>query len=145
MLANDYREIIIFDGWGELKEADNLKKISDNFYLLKGNPKNSYIVLDYPQAWEKIKSPLAIKGRAKGTWFFEASFPVELVDSSGNIIAQTAAQAQSDWMTEDFVPFIATLDFSEPEAGEGKLILKKDNPSGLAEYDDALEITVYFK
>jgi hypothetical protein len=34
-------------------------------------------------------------------------------------------------MTENFVPFTATLTFSAQPAGSlGKLILKKDNPSG---------------
>jgi hypothetical protein len=50
-------------------------------------------------------------------------------------------------MTEDFVPFKATLNFTVDKniySRNGALILKKDNPSGLPEYDDALEIPIVF-
>ena len=87
-----------------------------------------------------------MKGEARGTWNFEASFPVVLTNWDGLIIAEGIAQAQSDWMTEDFVPFIATLNFEKPSYGKnGFLILKKDNPSGLSQNDESLEIPVNFK
>lgn len=58
-----------------------------------------------------ITSPLTVKGRARGPWYFEASFPVELRNSSGTVIATAVAEAQGDWMTTDWVPFIATLNY----------------------------------
>jgi len=98
-----------------------------------------------------ITSPLIIEGEARGTWYFEASFPVVLTNWDGLIIAQGIAQAQSDWMTEEYVPFEVTLTFEPPyRPGDpdfmqrGSLILQKDNPSGLPENDDAFEITVMF-
>ncbi|MDD2656045.1 MAG: Gmad2 immunoglobulin-like domain-containing protein [Patescibacteria group bacterium] len=103
------------------------------------------IILDNPRPNQIITSPLTITGKARGTWFFEASFPVVLTDWDGIIIAQGIATAKSDWMTEDFVPFEATLTFQTPTyKNNGSLILKKDNPSGLPEYDEALEIPVLF-
>ncbi|MDO8552641.1 MAG: Gmad2 immunoglobulin-like domain-containing protein [bacterium] len=92
-----------------------------------------------------IESPLAITGEARGNWFFEASFPIVLTDWDGRIIAQTIATAQGEWMTTDFVPFEATLTFTpivNAYSNRGSLILQKDNPSGLPENDDALEIPV---
>ncbi|MEK7614829.1 MAG: Gmad2 immunoglobulin-like domain-containing protein, partial [Patescibacteria group bacterium] len=78
-------------------------------------------------------------------WYFEASFPVELQDKNGNVIAQGPAQAQGDWMTDAYVPFEATLTFTKPADGEtGTLILRKDNPSGLPEHDDFVKIPVKF-
>ncbi len=91
-----------------------------------------------------VSSPLEIKGRAPGSWFFEASLPVKLVDTAGNVIVQHYAQAQTDWMTSDYVPFISTLTFST-EASNGFLIIAKDNPSGLSEYDEEIKIPVIFK
>ena len=41
-----------------------------------------------------IPQPLTITGRARGGWYFEASFPVELRDANGALLAQTIAQAQ---------------------------------------------------
>jgi len=93
-----------------------------------------------------IESPLTVTGEARGTWFFEASFPVVLVDGDGAIIATGIAQADGEWMTEDFVPFTATVTFTRPAYGDrGSLLLRKDNPSGLPEHDDALEIPIRFQ
>src|SRR3989338_698665 len=109
------------------------------------NEKADLIRLDAPQPGAVITSPLTVRGEARGTWFFEASFPLVLVDWDGKIIAEGYAQAQSDWMTEEFVPFEGTLTFTTPSYGErGALIAKKDNPSGLPEHDDALEIPIMF-
>lgn len=107
--------------------------------------KSDLIRIDFPRPNEIISSPLIIKGEARGAWFFEASFPIFLTDWDGKIIAQGIATTKSNWMTEDFVPFEATLDFSVDKnaySNKGSLILKKDNPSGLPENDDALEIPV---
>lgn|SRR3989338_3611648 len=53
-------------------------------------------IVDFPRPNEKIFSPLTVSGRAKGTWFFEASFPVKLVDEFGNLISQGLAWAKND-------------------------------------------------
>jgi hypothetical protein len=93
---------------------------------------------------DKVSSPLIVKGEARGTWYFEASFPVELLDGNGNQLALKPAQAQGDWMTEDFVPFSVTLTFPPPATATGTLMLRRDNPSGLPENEDWLAIPVTF-
>lgn len=99
-----------------------------------------------PRPNQVISSPLVIEGEARGSWFFEASFPVVVTDWDGLIIAQGVATAKGDWMTTDFVPFTATLTFKNPTyKNNGSLILKKDNPSGLPQNDNALEIPIIFK
>ncbi|MDP2676953.1 MAG: Gmad2 immunoglobulin-like domain-containing protein [bacterium] len=112
------------------------------------------IRLDSPRPNQVITSPLTITGEARGTWYFEASFPIILVDWDGRIIAQHYAQAQDEWMTENFVPFVGALEFEKPydDTGNvpdfmkrGSLILQKDNPSGLPQFDDALEIPILFE
>lgn len=112
--------------------------------------KTDLIRLDSPRPNQIISSPLIIKGEARGYWFFEGDFPVVLTDWDGLIIAQGIATANppagEDWMTEDFVPFEATLEFEYPTyKNNGSLILRKDNPSDLPENDDALEIPILFK
>ena len=113
--------------------------------------KNDLIQLHTPRPNQIITSPLEITGEARGHWFFEASFPVILTNWDGLIIAEYYASASDEWMTEDFVPFTSTLEFESPyKKGDpdffkrGTLILKKDNPSGLPENDDALEIPIVF-
>lgn len=101
------------------------------------------VTLPAPDA--QIISPLTITGRARGPWYFEASFPIELIDNNGALIAMTTAQAQGEWMTENWVPFTATLTFPAQPAGSlGKLILKKDNPSGEPQNDLSLVVPIQF-
>ncbi|MFZ2190005.1 MAG: Gmad2 immunoglobulin-like domain-containing protein [Candidatus Magasanikiibacteriota bacterium] len=111
------------------------------------NYKKDLIELTSPKPASFISSPLEITGQARGNWFFEASFPVTLTNWDGLIIAEGIAQAQGEWMTTDFVAFKATLNFTADTtvSNRGALILKKDNPSGLPEHDDALEIPVFFE
>ncbi len=110
--------------------------------------KDDLIRLDTPRPGQVIKSPLTITGEARGNWFFEASFPVVLVNWDGLIIAQGIATAKDNWMTTEYVPFEATLDFTIDKntySNRGALILQKDNPSGLPEHDNALEIPIIFE
>jgi len=104
-----------------------------------------------PQTNATLTSPFIVVGEARGTWFFEGSFPVVLTDWDGRIIAETYAQADGEWMTEDFVPFTSEVTFESPyQPGDpsymarGFLILRKANPSGRPEQDDARELTVQF-
>ena len=98
------------------------------------------------QAGDDVTSPLVIKGEARGTWFFEGSFPASLVDWDGKIIAEAPATAQGEWMTQDYVPFTLTLTFTKPTYSErGALILHNDNPSGRPDLDAAIEIPIKFK
>jgi hypothetical protein len=97
-----------------------------------------------PLPGAKIGSPLTVTGRARGNWYFEASFPVRLLDANGNEIAIKAAQASGDWMTTEYVPFSVTLTFAQPTTPTGTLILQKDNPSGESQFDDSVSIPVTF-
>lgn len=112
------------------------------------------IKVSSPKEMELVSSPLIVKGEARGNWYFEATFPVTLTDWDGRIIAETYATAQSDWMTENYVPFEVSVEFESPVfpsvdashfSRRGALILQKSNASGLPEHDDAVEITVWFE
>lgn len=97
-----------------------------------------------PQSSAKVTTPLVVVGQVPGNWSFEASFPVQLKDEGGRVIAQSVAQVTGDWMTDQLVPFTAKLEFSSAESGEGTLVINKDNPSGLAQNDDSVVIPVRF-
>lgn len=107
--------------------------------------KENLIQVARPGVLELVENPITIEGQARGFWFFEASFPVKLIDVNGKILGTGVAQAKSDWMTEDFVPFQAELKYAAEEDGSGRLILMRDNPSGLPENDDSLEIPVRYQ
>lgn len=107
--------------------------------------KINLIRISTPRPNEMIKSPATIEGEARGTWFFEASFPIKLYDENNNLLGTAIAQAQSDWMTENFVKFKAVLNYNVAAAGKGTLILEKDNPSGLLQNADQLIVPVKYE
>lgn len=84
----------------------------------------------------------AITGEARGTWYFEASFPIDVLDGEGNVIATGHAEAQGDWMTENFVPFKAEIKIPDTFTGPATLVLKNDNPSGEPERDRAASFPI---
>ena len=103
------------------------------------------VIVDTPAFGELVTSPMAVMGRARGFWYFEANLPIILKDDKGNILFQVGAQALGDWMTSDYVPFAVSLPFDPGDAEYGVLIIEKDNPSGLPEFDSSFAVPVRFK
>lgn len=102
------------------------------------------IVVDTPQVEAHVTAPISVTGKARGNWYFEASFPIEVQNADGVVIGQGFGTAEGEWMTEDFVPFTAIVNLDAPYSGPAILILKKDNPSGEETLDAsvALPITI---
>lgn len=105
---------------------------------------NNEIVIESPRIGDLVTSPLVVKGEARGTWFFEGVFPVELLGKAGQSIKIVPATSSEPWMTEDFIPFEATIEFDSTGQESGTLRLRKDNPSGLPENDMAIGFPVNF-
>jgi len=106
------------------------------------NSSNDLISVELPFPDAVTGKEFSVIGKARGTWFFEASFPIYVLDENGDSLAVAVAQAQSDWMTEDFVPFRADIKVPESYIGPATLILKKDNPSGLPEHDASISFII---
>ena len=121
-------------------------RAADRTDLRRASPsENDKIRLTAPLAQAIVSSPLTVSGEARGTWYFEASFPVRLVDANGGELAAAPARANGEWMTTDFVPFDVVLTFSIPATATGTLVLVKDNPSGLSANADSVSIPVRFQ
>lgn len=133
--------LIGLGGWYFYQIADGSNKIS-----LKDRVKTTddVVRLTIPVPGQVVHSPLILEGFARGTWFFEGSFPIKIIDDNGIVLGTHYAEAQSNWMTEDFVPFKATLTFDASFTMNGTLILEKDNPSGLPANDDERRIPIAF-
>ena len=97
-----------------------------------------------PRPDEKIDSPISITGQARGSWFFEGSFPVQLRDENGNTITTGVVTATDDWMTDELVPFSGKLSFTKPGTEKGILFFRNDNPSGQDENEKSLKIPIQF-
>lgn len=100
------------------------------------------IKINSPIPGDKVANNFTISGSARGTWYFEASFPVVITSANGTILFQGPAQAQSDWMTSDFVPFKIDIKLPASYVGPATITLKKDNPSGLSEKDASVYFSV---
>ncbi len=103
------------------------------------------IIVSHPSSGSQVTSPLVVKGTVPGSWSFEASFPIHLLDANRQLITTAPATLTGDWMTESQVPFSAQLEFSDPETSTGYLIIEKSNPSDLAANADRVEIPIRFK
>jgi hypothetical protein len=107
--------------------------------------KGDLIIVESPRPQAQVASPLVIKGKARGNWYFEGSFPITLTNWDGLIIAEGYATAQGEWMTTEYVPFTASIEYTLPPETpyrRGFLILEKNNASGESQFDDSLEIPI---
>jgi hypothetical protein len=107
-------------------------------------PQVEPIVISSPKAGDIISNPLIVSGEARGNWYFEASFPVQILDADGRELGIAPATAQGEWMTEGFVPFTGTIEFATSTTPTGTIVFHKDNPSGMRQYDDKREIPIRF-
>lgn len=138
------RYLIIVVGISIIFSVFVFSQLKHTQQVVQQEDKKDSIVLDTPIAQSVVVSPLHLSGKARGMWYFEASFPITILDSNGKEIGSGHATAQSDWMTTDFVPFTADVEFSNPASKLGTLVLKKDNPSGDPSRDDSLVVPVFF-
>ena len=102
------------------------------------------IIVYSPKPNDVVTSPLIVKGKAKGTWYFEGEFPITLYYGVKDSFVNINAFALGEWMTEDFVDFVVIIDFPVPQDNDGLLELKKNNPSDLEEQNESLLIPVRF-
>lgn len=108
------------------------------------SPEPSDIRIIEPAANASVPGTFDVTGEARGTWFFEASFPWFVEDAEGDVLVRGTVQTKENWMTEEMIPFRFTITVPAGTAGRGLLVLQKDNPSGLPENEDSLRIPLRF-
>jgi len=118
------------------RKEEKPRNVKVNMDLLK---------LDKPQPNAIVKSPLTIEGSARGFWFFEASFPIRVLDANGKELGISHVQALENWMTTEFVTFSGAVTFKTPTTDTGTLVLEKDNPSGLPENAAEVRYPIRFR
>jgi hypothetical protein len=106
------------------------------------NASENDIVVSSPKPGSTFGQVVAVNGQARGSWYFEASFPIVIEDAGGNIIGQGIGSAEGDWMTEEFVPFKAIIGLSKAYSGPATVVFKKDNPSGEPARDASVSVPI---
>ena len=79
------------------------------------------IMIYVPRPGASIESPLIIEGEALGHWFDDDGFEIVLLDDDGDEISKTVANVEGNWDDDQFVPFLAQLEFFTIEE-KGNLI-----------------------
>ncbi len=106
---------------------------------------NEKVHVFYPTPGIVVASPIPFSGEARGAWYFEGTFPVEVEDLNGRTVAKSIARASKSWTTENFVPFddVIAVPLSV-DTGNLLLVFKKDNPSGDPTKDEKVVIPIKY-
>jgi hypothetical protein len=85
-------------------------------------------ILTSPTSGSTVSSPLIISGMAPAVWINGGTFPVKLIDSQSNLVAQGDAKevVKGSWKTTDPVSFSVTLPFSTTDS-TGFLIMSANS------------------
>lgn len=111
----------------------------------KINDAKDIIIIDSPKPYQKVQIPIFVKGKARGNFFFEGTFPIRIEDENGNLITTGNIMTKENWMSEDFVSFETYFNFDKKDLKRGFIIFEKANPSGLKENKFEIKIPVYFE
>ena len=106
------------------------------------NASSDMIVPELPFPGAVTGKEFSVIGTARGNWYFEASFPIEVLDQDGNTLVQSYATAQGEWMTTGFVPFKGEVKIPETYIGPATLVLHKDNASGEPDKDASISFPI---
>ena len=105
------------------------------------NTGTSDVTVITPQSGASVPKKFTVTGSAPGTWYFEASFPIEVRTLANTVVGTGHATALTDWMTTAQVAFKADMTVSG-YSGPAILVLKRDNPSGLPQNDASTSIPI---
>jgi hypothetical protein len=143
--------VVIIGGWflsrNNTPEYTNGEDIDTvlNIPVVGSQATADEIVVESPKLGDEVSSPLTMRGRARGSWYFEASAPVMVIDTTGKILGRGHVEAQGEWMTSEFVPFEGKVAFDKPTTEGGAIIFMNDNPSGEESRAKYLAVPVFFK
>lgn len=128
-------------GTGEPK-AESQEKPAPVPMVVYDNATSDLIIVDFPTPGAIVGHAFTVTGVARGQWYFEADFPIEVRSAQGDTLLMLPATAQGEWMTTEFVPFTAPLTIAATYSGPATLILHNHNASGLPEHERSLTIPI---
>ncbi len=131
--------LVVVAGWFYYQKITVRQSLSDITYK---NASSDLIQVGLPYPGAVTGKEFKIIGKARGSWYFEASFPAEVLDKNNNSLFKGPAQAEGNWMTANFVPFSIDVKVPASYIGPAKIILKKDNPSGLPQNESSISFPI---
>lgn len=117
---------------------------TSNAKITYTNATDDLIQVELPFPGAVVGKDFNVIGKARGNWFFEASFPIEVLDKDGKTLVIGIAQPQNgeDWMTTNFVNFKSDIKVPQTYIGPATLVLRKDNASGLPEHNASMSFPI---
>lgn len=106
---------------------------------------NELIKLQTPLQNQLVKSPLKLKGEARGPMYWEATFAVAVLDADKKELGRGPIMTSENWMTEDFSSFEGEVKFTNPTTKTGFLVLEKSNASGLPEKEEKFYVPIRYE
>ncbi len=100
------------------------------------------ITVELPFPGSVVGKDFSVKGSARGGWYSEGSFAVEVLKPDGTLLVRALAAPEKEWMTPELVPFTAQMKIPATYIGPATLILRKDNPSGLPKNDASMSFPI---
>ncbi len=125
----------------EIKETESEDQ---NTEQPKTDDNDKVAVIDAPLKDAKITTPVTVSGTAPAFWFFENSFPVQVLDSAGTVLGSAQANPDTESMPEGMTAFHAEVEFEKSATPTGILLFRADNPSGLPENEYSVKVPVTF-
>jgi len=117
--------------------------------FVSGQPAQSpdgHLRVSKPSVGQLVSSPVTLIGNVSGGgWFFEAVFPVKILDAAGTVLGSGQSQAQGDWTATIPVPFSATIAFAKPHSATGTIVFARDNPAGSPQHAQELRVPIKFQ
>ncbi len=107
--------------------------------------KGQKLYLDNIKSGDTVDIGYEVKGEVLGSWFFEGSFPVRVLNIQGEVVSSLVASTSDDWMKETTVPFSIVINFPLEQEGAYVLQFEKSNPSGLDENSDIAKVAITIK
>ena len=102
----------------------------------------SGVEVDAPLQNQHAGHTFTVSGKAPGPWFFEAQFPMMVRAQNGTVVGRATAKAKGNWQTTGTVAFETVMQIDATYNGPATLVLLKDNPSGLPQNDDSVEVPI---
>jgi len=91
----------------------------------------------------EIECGFTLAGKMPREWFFENSFPYSII-VDGKEVLVGSVQSKDDYTVKEILTFSEKIECKEGCLGDGEIVLKNANPSGLPENADQYRIPVKF-
>lgn len=106
------------------------------------NASKNDIFVTFPNPGGDVMSSVTVEGYARGSWYSEGVFPVEVKNVNGLTIGSGEGKANGEWITNDFVPFTAQIALRALYSGPAMVIISKGTQEVGAPSDASLSFPI---